>query len=115
MQEHGVGLHEDADVVAVRQGFLHLAGGEEAAFDECLWSTQASAPEWLSQTGLQLGGQSASLTSGDQLSCHHVTLHRHIVWNITSSACITVPQTQFWTRRCLNSLKQQELLASEAS
>lgn len=48
-------LHEDADVTAVHQGRLQLGHRESAAFDECLWATQAAAPNWLAQTGLQLG------------------------------------------------------------
>ena len=48
MQE-GVGVQE------VQAGKLLLADGTHQPFDECLWCTQASAPPWLTQTGLQTG------------------------------------------------------------
>ncbi|MEW5311006.1 MAG: hypothetical protein WDW38_002754 [Sanguina aurantia] len=39
-------------VTAVAKGVLQLAKGEQVHFDECLWCTDASAAEWLRDTGL---------------------------------------------------------------
>ncbi len=39
-------------VKEVLPGKLLLADGQRVPFDECLWSTQASAASWLADTGL---------------------------------------------------------------
>lgn len=39
-------------VVEVQPSALLLADGQRISFDECLWSTQASAAGWLADTGL---------------------------------------------------------------
>ena len=73
-------LREGAQVTHVTPGALHLAAGgrqggsgneddsqaagTEAAFDECLWCTQAAAPMWLAQTGLELGKAASRAWSG---------------------------------------------------
>ena len=55
LQEEGVALRECEGIKEVQQGRLVLEDGTEQTFDECLWCTQASAPPWLTQTGLQTG------------------------------------------------------------
>lgn len=55
MQERDVRVHEcKGGVEKVVPGRLLLASGDELEFDECLWCTQAGAPEWFKQTGLPL-------------------------------------------------------------
>lgn len=54
-QAEGVHVREGVGVREVQRGRLLLADGSQQSFDECLWCTQASAPPWLSQTGLQTG------------------------------------------------------------
>lgn len=52
-QERGVVLYEsNGGVAEVQPGALVLADGQRVPFDECLWSTQASATGWLGDTGL---------------------------------------------------------------
>ena len=53
-------LREVVDIKEVQPGRLLLTDGSSQAFDECLWCTQASAPPWLSTTGLQLGQRPAA-------------------------------------------------------
>ena len=53
LQERGVALYEGGGGVAeVQPSSLLLADGLQLPFDECLWSTQASAASWLGGTGL---------------------------------------------------------------
>jgi hypothetical protein len=53
LQERGVALYEGSGGVAkVQPSSLLLADGQQLPFDECLWSTQASAASWLGDTGL---------------------------------------------------------------
>ena len=54
-QEEGVEVREGVGIKEVQEGLLVLEDGTEQQFDECLWCTQASAPAWLSDTGLQTG------------------------------------------------------------
>lgn len=44
-------------VCKVEQGRLFTAGGEHVSFDDCVWCTQAKAPEWFRNTDLQLDDQ----------------------------------------------------------
>ncbi|KAA6421181.1 MAG: water dikinase [Trebouxia sp. A1-2] len=52
-QEEGVEVREGVGIKQVQEGRLVLEDGAEQPFDECLWCTQASAPAWLTTTGLQ--------------------------------------------------------------
>ena len=45
-------LEVDGGVREVLPGELLLADGRRQPFDECLWTTQASAARWLADTGL---------------------------------------------------------------
>ena len=48
-------VREDCAVKEVKEGKVVTLTGEDVAFDECLWCTQAGAPDWLKATGLPLG------------------------------------------------------------
>lgn len=48
-------MREGVGIKQVQEGRLVLEDGTEQSFDECLWCTQASAPAWLTTTGLQTG------------------------------------------------------------
>ena len=48
-------VREDCAVEEVKEGEIITLTGENVGFDECLWCTQAEAPEWLKATGLPLG------------------------------------------------------------
>lgn len=48
-------VREDCAVEEVKQGKIMTVTGDNVEFDECLWCTQAGAPEWLKATGLPLG------------------------------------------------------------
>jgi hypothetical protein len=50
----GVRLHENTGISSVEPNRLVLENGQTAAFDECLWCTQAAAAGWLKGTGLPL-------------------------------------------------------------
>ncbi|KAL4433704.1 hypothetical protein ABPG75_000145 [Micractinium tetrahymenae] len=53
LKERGTALYEVAGgVKEVLPGQLLLADGQRVPFDECLWTTQASAASWLANTGL---------------------------------------------------------------
>lgn len=45
-------LEARGGVAAVEAGTVVLADGRRLPFDECLWTTQASAASWLAETGL---------------------------------------------------------------
>lgn len=47
MQEKGIEVMEDAEVIKVEENALYLANRQVVEFDECLWCTQAKAPAWL--------------------------------------------------------------------
>ena len=47
---------EQTGVSEVKPGLLRLKDGQDVAFDECLWCTEAAAAPWLRQTpGLPTG------------------------------------------------------------
>ena len=46
---------EDTAVSLVEEGMLHTADSQRIKFDECLWCTQACAPDWLEKCNLPLG------------------------------------------------------------
>jgi selenide,water dikinase len=52
--EHGVTVHEDAEVVRVEPDAVVCADGRRVRFDKALWAVQAGAAPWLRGTGLQL-------------------------------------------------------------
>jgi selenide, water dikinase len=54
VREHGVSVHEDAEVVRVEPDAVVCADGRRVRFDEALWAVQAGAAPWLRDTGLQL-------------------------------------------------------------
>jgi selenide,water dikinase len=54
VREHGVTVHEDAEVVRVEPDAVVCADGRRVRFDEALWAVQAGAAPWLRDTGLQL-------------------------------------------------------------
>ncbi|PSC68783.1 water dikinase [Micractinium conductrix] len=85
LEERGVVLYEsNGGVAEVQPGALVLADGQRVPFDECLWSTQASATGWLGDTGLPVdadgfllvdeclrsaGGPPNVFAAGDVASC----------------------------------------------
>lgn len=69
-QEEGVDIREGVGISEIRQGSLTLKDGTQQGFDECLWCTQASAPTWLSKTGLQTGAQLVCLLTHGQAHAH---------------------------------------------
>ncbi|MEO6032203.1 MAG: FAD-dependent oxidoreductase, partial [Burkholderiaceae bacterium] len=56
LAERGVTLHRHAEVRAVSNQGLTIAGGQTFAADEVLWVTQAGGAPWLRQSGLALDG-----------------------------------------------------------
>ena len=56
-------MREGVGIKQVQEGRLVLEDGTEQSFDECLWCTQASAPAWLTATGLQTGATPSPLPS----------------------------------------------------
>ena len=54
VREHGVTVHEDAEVIRVEPDAVVCADGRSIRFDEALWAVQAGAAPWLRDTGLQL-------------------------------------------------------------
>ena len=52
--ERGIGIRTDTRVAEVSPGQVRDKSGNEFAYDEILWVTQASPPDWLENTGLQL-------------------------------------------------------------
>lgn len=52
-QERHVQVHEvPGGVAAIEAGVVVLADGRRLPFEECMWTTQASAAPWLAETGL---------------------------------------------------------------
>ena len=65
VQERGIVLHEvGGGVLEVQPSALVLGDGSQVPFDECLWSTQASAAGWLAATGLPLDKGGAATLRG---------------------------------------------------
>ncbi len=54
LQERGVTVHRDAEVVEVSSGGLASANGQTWVADEVVWVTQAGGAPWLRGTGLAL-------------------------------------------------------------
>jgi selenide,water dikinase len=52
LAERGIRVHTGVPVAEVRPGELHLADGRVLEVDAPLWVTQASAPEWIADSGL---------------------------------------------------------------
>ena len=57
LKERGIAVYTGAPVAAVAAGELHLADGRVLATDAPLWVTQASAPDWLRESGLATDAQ----------------------------------------------------------
>ena len=57
LQERGVQVHTNAEVVRVSPKALHTRDGRLVPADEVLWVTQAGGPAWLRDTGLSLDAQ----------------------------------------------------------
>ncbi|MDZ7584177.1 MAG: selenide, water dikinase SelD [Thiobacillus sp.] len=56
LQQRGVTLHRDAEVVRVAANTLETRRGEMLQADEIVWVTQAGGAAWLAGTGLALDG-----------------------------------------------------------
>ena len=69
-------MREGVGIKQVQEGRLVLEDGTEQSFDECLWCTQASAPSWLTTTGLQTGA--TPFPSPAYTSSQHVPAHPSI-------------------------------------
>ena len=54
LEQRGVALHVDAEVVRVEPNRLFTARGETVGADEIVWVTQAAGAAWLAGTGLAL-------------------------------------------------------------
>ncbi len=52
--ERGIAIHTNARVTEVASGRLLAASGNAFEYDEVLWVTNASAPSWLADSGLDL-------------------------------------------------------------
>ncbi len=52
LEEREVEIHTDHRVTRVDEERLHCADGSELEYDELLWTTEASAPDWIAETGL---------------------------------------------------------------
>jgi selenide,water dikinase len=57
LDERGVAIHCDSEVVAVASDRLQTRGGETVPADEIFWVTQAGGAPWLRQTGLALDSE----------------------------------------------------------
>jgi selenide,water dikinase len=54
--KRGIAIHTNARVTEVASGQLRDASGNTFEYDEVLWVTNASAPGWLNDSGLELDG-----------------------------------------------------------
>jgi selenide,water dikinase len=54
LAEREIAVHTATEIIGVEPGTLFDSSGREFVYDEILWATQASAPAWLSETGLEL-------------------------------------------------------------
>jgi selenide, water dikinase len=52
LEERGVELHLDSEVVAVQRGGVRCRQGAAIALDEIIWVTQAGAASWLGESGI---------------------------------------------------------------
>ena len=66
-------VREDCAVEEVKQGEIVTVTGKNVEFNECLWCTQAGAPEWLKATGLPLGNICSYFVSGSEQICYDVS------------------------------------------
>ena len=57
LQARGVRVYRGAPAAQVSEGQLTLADGQRITLDEILWVTAASAPGWLSESGLDVDDQ----------------------------------------------------------
>ena len=60
LQARGVRVYRGAPAAQVSEGQLTLADGQRITLDEILWVTAASAPGWLSESGLDVDDQGLS-------------------------------------------------------
>lgn len=82
LQEKGVAVREGCSVESVQEGRLVLAGSASLDFDECLWCTQAGAPDWFQDTGLPVG------RPDDKVACQGTEAHLLSRRNRTSVAAL---------------------------
>ncbi len=50
--ERDVDIHTNTPIVEVEPDVLHADGGDTFAYDEVFWVTNASAPDWIEESGL---------------------------------------------------------------
>ncbi len=55
LDQRGVRVHTGSRVVRVAEGRIECEGGRSFAADEILWVTQAGAPAWPGEAGLEVG------------------------------------------------------------
>ncbi len=65
-QQQGIQCHQNFDVIRVKSGSLISRHGEEIALDEILWCTDAKAPAWPLESGLNCD-QDGFITVNDSL------------------------------------------------
>jgi len=67
----GIRVHAGTRVSEVAPGRVITASGREFAYDEILWVTQASPPDWLAEAGLQLDDDGFVLVNDHLQSVSH--------------------------------------------
>ena len=71
MSERGIAVHTDSRVVDARPGWLRTKVGDELAFDEVLWVTNAAAPPWLAASGFAVDDEGFLLVDAFLQSMSH--------------------------------------------
>lgn len=70
LHARGVCVHTQAEVTGLSPGQLHTRSGQCIAADAAFWVTQASAPAWLQDTGLDLDAQGFVQVTPQLQSCN---------------------------------------------
>ena len=74
LAERNIRVHTDTRVTGVRDSVLTTDSGTELAFDEILWVTQAGAPAWLADAGLELDDRGFLLVNDQLQSLSHTNI-----------------------------------------
>ena len=70
----GIPVHTNSRIVRVQPRALEDADGRRFHFDEILWVTQAAAPPWLADSGLEVDEQGFMLVNDNLQSLSHANI-----------------------------------------
>ena len=71
LNERGIHVHTGSRVTGAQAGLIRISSGRKFEFEEILWVTQAGAPHWLANSGLEVNAEGFLLVDDCLQSVSH--------------------------------------------